>query len=443
MCSHSSDNRILKTLALVIVLALTTAFVFTPSHITAQSAGRKLSVQDIVNLLTGDVPSDEVAREARKAGISFQVTPSITRQIKDAGGTDALIQELRELAPHESPPATPPPTPHPVPAPTPPTLSVVSSPGQCQVYVDDEPVGSTSQQGRLRLTQIAPGQHSVRISLSGYQESEQTVSLEPGRITTVTASLQRIEAPPPTPQPIPQPPAPEPEPSPEPARVNQPGYLGVLPAQQQPEGARGVVISGTQPGGPAAQAGLKAYDTILAVNGQQTTSPQELRSMLATHQVGETVQITWYDGTRTVTRQVRLSSPPSQTQIPVQPIPTPIPTPTPSLRLPHRGVVTFNVAHDHGQSGQVYCTGILAVGNGMIYYKGTNSSAGPSGVHNYEIPLDSVKEAHRNAVYLVAIGAFHIRTKRGSNYNFVLLNAQGQYQPPDSVLDAIDNAQGK
>ena len=79
----------------------------------------------------------------------------------------------------------------------------------------------------------------------------------------------------------------------------------------------------------------------------------------------------------------------------------------------------------------------------MIYYKGTNSSAGPSGVHNYEIPLDSVKEAHRNAVYLVAIGAFHIRTKRGSNYNFVLLNAQGQYQPPDSVLDAIDNAQGK
>jgi hypothetical protein len=437
MRSLSGDNRILKTLALV--LALMTVFAFAPSIDTAQSAGRKLSVQEIVNLLTGDVPSDEVAREARKAGISFQVTPSITRQIKDAGGTDDLIQELRELAPRESPAPTPPPTPHPVPTASPPTLSVISNPGQCQVYVDDEPVGSTSQQGRLRLTQLAAGQHSVRVSLSGYQESEQSVSLEPGRVVTITANLQRIEAPPPTPQPITPPPSPEPVPSPEPARVNNPGYLGVLPAQQQPQGARGVVISGTQPGGPAAQAGLKAYDTILAVNGQHTPSPQELRGMLAAHQVGEIVQITWYDGTQTVTRQIRLSSPPSQPQIPVQPVPTP----TPSLRLPHRGVVTFTVAHDHGQSGQVYCTGILAVGNGMIYYKGANSSAGPSGVHNYEIPLDSVKEAHRNAVYLVAIGAFHIRTKRGSNYNFVLLNAQGQYQPPDSVLDAIDNALGK
>ena len=434
MCSQSGDNRILKTLALV--LALTAVFAFAPSFGTAQNAGRKLSVQDIVNLLTGDVPSDEVAKEARKAGISFQVTSAVVKQIKDAGGTDDLIQELRDLAPRGAPPPTSPPTPHPVPAASPPTLMVVSTPGQSQVYVDDEPVGSTSQQGRLRLTQLAAGQHSVRVSQSGYLESEQTVTLEPGRVTTVSATLQRIEAPPPTPEPIPQPPTPEPEPA-EPPRVSQPGYLGVLPAQQQPQGARGVVISGTQPGGPAAQAGLKAYDTILAVNGQQTTSPQELRSMLATHQVGEIVQITWYDGTRTVTRQIRLSTPPSQPQITVQP------AQPPSLKMPHRGVVTFTVAHDHGQSGQVYCTGILAVGNGMIYYKGTNSSTGPGGVHNYEIPLDTVKEAHRNAVYLVAIGAFHIRTKRGTNYNFVVLNAQGQYQPPDQVLDAIDNAREK
>jgi len=434
MCSHSGDNRILKTLALV--LALTAVFAFAPSFVTAQNAGRKLSVQDIVNLLTGDVPSDEVAKEARKAGISFQVTPAVAKQIKDAGGTDALIQELREFAPRGAAPPTPPPTPHPVPAASPPTLLVESNPGQSQVYVDDEPVGTTSQQGRLRLTQLAAGQHSVRVSLSGYQESEQTVTLEPGRVTTVAATLQRIEAPPPTPEPIPQPPSPEPEPA-EPARVNQPGYLGVLPAQQQPEGARGVVISGTQPGGPAAQAGLKAYDTILAVNGQQTTTPQDLRAMLATHQVGEVVQITWYNGTRNVTRQIRLTAPPEQAQI------TPQPTPAPSLKIPHRGVVTFTVAHDHGQSGKVYCTGILAVGNGMIYYKGTNSSSGPSGLHNYEIPLDTVREARKNTVYLVAIGAFHIRTKRGTNYNFVVLNKQGQYQPPDQVLDAIDNARGK
>jgi hypothetical protein len=219
--------------------------------------------------------------------------------------------------------------------------------------------------------------------------------------------------------------------------VNQPGYLGIFPAQQQPEGARGVVISVAQPGGPAAQAGLKAYDTILAVNGQQTATPQDLRALLSTHQAGEVVQVTWYNGTRNVTRPIRLSTPPTQAQI------TPQPTPPPSLRAPRKGVVTFTVAHDHGQSGKEYCTGTMAVGNGMIYYKGVKSSSGPNGIHNYQIPLNSVKEVRRNAVYLMAIGAFHIRTKRGTNYNFVVINDQGQYQSPDQVLDAIDNARGK
>src|ERR1035437_10423290 len=90
---------------------------------------------------------------------------------------------------------------------------------------------------------------------------------------------------------------------------------------------------------------LFPYTTLF--RSQQTTSPQELRSMLATHQVGEIVQITWYDGTRTVTRQIRLAPPPSQPQITVQP------AQPPSLKMPHRGVVTFTVAHDHGQSGQI------------------------------------------------------------------------------------------
>jgi hypothetical protein len=79
----------------------------------------------------------------------------------------------------------------------------------------------------------------------------------------------------------------------------------------------------------------------------------------------------------------------------------------------------------------------MSIGNGMIYYKSTN------GVHNFEIPLNSVREARRNAVYLVGYEAFHIRTKRGTNYNFAALNQQGQHQPPDAILTAIDNAMGR
>ena len=80
------------------------------------------------------------------------------------------------------------------------------------MYVDDEPVGTTSQQGRLKLTQLTPGRHSVRISMSGFQDYEETITLAGGQVTTVAATLQRPEAPPVvTPQPSPEPPNPEPE----------------------------------------------------------------------------------------------------------------------------------------------------------------------------------------------------------------------------------------
>ncbi|HXW14145.1 MAG TPA: PDZ domain-containing protein, partial [Terriglobia bacterium] len=391
MGSNLEAKRILTTLALS--LALIAAITLNPSVGTAQKAARKLTEQDIIDLLTGDVPSDQVAQEAQKAGISFQVTAAVAKQIRDAGGTDDLIRVLQTLAPQA--PAAPAKPPRTVSATSSPTLLVESSPGQSQVYVDDEPVGSTSQQGHLKLPRVSAGQHRVRISLSGYQDHEETVTLAPGKVTTVTATLQRPEAPAVvSPPPSPEAPNPEPE-APPTVRTGQGGYLGVMPLTQQPAGSRGVVISAAQPGGPAAQAGLKAYDTILAVNGQPVTTTQDLRATLATHQAGEAVQITWYNGTNTVTRQIRLSAPPVRATVQ--------PNMPPSL-LPHKGLVTFTVAHDHGQSGKEYCTGMMSIGNGMIYYKGAK---GTNGVHNFEIPLASVREARRNAVYLVAIGAFH------------------------------------
>ena len=99
--------------------------------------------------------------------------------------------------------------------------------------------------------------------------------------------------------------------------------------------------------------------------------------------------------------------------------------------------MSFRVAHDHGQSGKDYCVGVMSIGNGMIYYKADN------GIHTFEIPLNSIREARRNTVYLLAYGAFHIRTKQGSNFNFAALNQQGQPQPPDQILTAIENAMGK
>ncbi|MFZ0961555.1 MAG: PEGA domain-containing protein [Terriglobia bacterium] len=405
MSLHPRGERTPKILALLLVLIAAIAFI--PSIANAQKAPKKLTKQDIIDLLTGDVSSGDVAQEARKSGISFQVTASVTNDIRAAGGTDELIRVLRTLAPPAPVVLTN--TPHPKSAAAPAVLLIESSPGQSQVYIDDEPVGTTSQQGRLKLTRIAAGDHQVRISLGGYQDYEGSTTLTAGETTTISAALQRAPSPSP-------PPRPQAEETPT-ANPGQAGYLGIQPMPQQPAGARGVVISGAVPGGPADQAGLKTYDTILAVNGRQVTTPQELRRALAGHQAGEVVQITWYNGSSNVTQGVRLSAPPAPS--------------------PANGSMSFRVAHDHGLNGQDYCVGLMSIGNGVVYYKSDN------GVHNFEIPVHSIKEARRNGVYLVGYEAFHIRQKGGMNYNFAALNAQGVHESPDAILNAINSAMGR
>jgi hypothetical protein len=408
MDPNARGKRIPSVIVLLLALAAATALF--PASGSTQDAAKKLSKQDILGLLTGDVPSDEVAREAQKAGISFQVTAAVEKEIRDAGGTDELIRVLRTLAPSAPSPA------HNTPPPSPPVLMIATNPGS-QVYVDDELVGSASPQGRLKSSRLPAGDHHVRITLSGYQDYEEEVSLTEGQTITVTASLQRVEAP-----------RPSGDDTGRKQTVNpgRAGYLGIIPMEQQPAGARGVVISGAQPGGPAEQAGLKTYDTILAVNQRLVTTPADLRAALADHQAGDVVTVTWYNGSTTVSRQIRLAAQ-SPTPGPIPPGPGPGPVPGPRL-------VTFLVAHDHGRSGQDYCVGVMGIGNGMVYYKSNN------GIHNFEIPLNSIKEVRRNAVYLVGLGAFHIITRTGSHYNFVVLNQQGQYQPPDQILTAIDSA---
>lgn len=309
----------------LLLMLLVGAFTLPPLAALPQTTGKRLAKQDVIDLLTGDVPNERVAVIARDRGVAFEMNAAAEKDIRAAGGSDELISTLRALAPRAPAPVrktsrTPPPANPGSPA----VLMVQSTPGESQVYVDDEPVGSTSHEGRLKLTRIAPGGHQIRVSLAGYDEYVQSVSLSEGETTTVIATLRPPAAPPP-------------------------------PVSHLPQ--------------------------------QVETTP------------------------------------------PVYPPTAP--------SVPQTGFATFIVAHDHGQSGQNYCVGTMAVGNGMIYYKSTN------GVHNFEIPLNTVKEAKRNAVYLSAMGAFHIRVGKNTNYNFVVLNQQNQFQPPDPILTAINQAIGK
>ncbi len=315
---NESKHRVLAFLIILLV-----AMALCPVTAQSQNAGKKLSEKDVIELLTGGVASTRVAEIAKQKGIAFPMDAAAERDIRAANGSDDLIQVLRGLAPRAS--SLPARTPHATPSPGSTTVLMIQShPGECQVYVDDVPVGTTSLQGKLRLTRIGPGNHRVRLALAGYQDSEQAVTVTVGQTTTVAADLQAAAAPPPVYNPPP-------------------------PAQPQ------------------------------------VTTP----------------------------------SPPTLTN------------------MPHTGFVSFSVAHDHGQSGQNYCVGIMSIGNGMIVYKSNN------GIHNFEIPLNTVREAKRNAVYLAAMGVFHIKLAKGTNYNFAALNQQGQPQAPDAILTAIDQAMGK
>ena len=69
-------------------------------------------------------------------------------------------------------------------------LTILTQPGQAQVYLDDEPRGVTSSEGRLLLKNLSTGAHRLRLSLTGYKEWTQTLELAAGDTKQVEAKLQ-------------------------------------------------------------------------------------------------------------------------------------------------------------------------------------------------------------------------------------------------------------
>ena len=173
----------------------------------AQKSEKPLSKSDVIDLLQGDVPPARVAEVARSHGIAFQVDPATEKDLRDARADDDLIKVLRELAP--KPPAEPAAPLAAPPPPTPPVLLIVAMPGGAQVYVDDEPMGKTSPEGRMKLSTLPPRKHTVRLSLDGYLDQEESVELAEGATVDVVRVLAPVK--PAAPPPVQGPPAPRPQ----------------------------------------------------------------------------------------------------------------------------------------------------------------------------------------------------------------------------------------
>jgi S1-C subfamily serine protease len=58
----------------------------------------------------------------------------------------------------------------------------------------------------------------------------------------------------------------------------------------------GIAITQLATGGPADQAGLQAYDVIVAIDGQKITNNGQLLAVLAQHKPGDSVSVDYYRG---------------------------------------------------------------------------------------------------------------------------------------------------
>jgi S1-C subfamily serine protease len=90
--------------------------------------------------------------------------------------------------------------------------------------------------------------------------------------------------------------------------IGYPAFLGIGIAQptadsryggyrQQTAGDSGVTVGGVFEGTPAERAGLAAGDTITAVDGTTLGDATSLSTILASHEPGDTVTVTWVDTT--------------------------------------------------------------------------------------------------------------------------------------------------
>jgi hypothetical protein len=141
-----------------------------PLAAVAQSVHR-LTEQDVVKLLQGQVSPHRVGQRAREQGIDFQVTPQVDSELRRAGATDELIDTLLDLEAKTG------------------QVAVHTAPG-AEVYLDDRYTGRASDEGRLLIADVKPGEHTVRISLTGKRAARQAVTVMAGEEAKLEAPLE-------------------------------------------------------------------------------------------------------------------------------------------------------------------------------------------------------------------------------------------------------------
>jgi PEGA domain len=148
-------------------------------------------------------PLVERGDEAHAAPLAQIAGEMLTRAVKNFGGVHANVRRMAleaqgqatgpavQPAPVESPKQQPPRERRVAPG----MFNIASDPGDAQVYLNDQPRGMTSEEGRETVS-VAPGTYHVRVSLPGYKDFEQEITLASGKSAEITAKLEPVGPPP-------------------------------------------------------------------------------------------------------------------------------------------------------------------------------------------------------------------------------------------------------
>ena len=181
-----------------------------------------LSKGAVLELIAAGVPSARLAALVEERGIGFEVTPETAEELRKAGASEELLVTLRFAAKLRKEHATQPTA----------TLNIESEPGSADIYLNDEPKGTTSNEGKFHLSGLAPGTYRLRVSAKGFQTWEKEITTKSGEAQTVVVVLPpaRAEKPGETTTP------------PAPAEVAKPKFVQARPVEEVVAAAKSLCI---------------------------------------------------------------------------------------------------------------------------------------------------------------------------------------------------------
>lgn len=132
-----------------------------PPLAVAQKIHDPLTEGEVIRLLQRGVAPERVGKLARESGITFDVTPAVEGDLRDAGATDELLQTMREVAASRGGAKTTKESPKTHSPETKSGTLLITTDAPCKVRIDGEDAGELAPDGSKKVS-VAFGQHLVR-----------------------------------------------------------------------------------------------------------------------------------------------------------------------------------------------------------------------------------------------------------------------------------------